>query len=98
MTAWMDAAIEGVTMSLTNFRVTCSRCLSAALALFVLAPLGSSPTLAEPGFGGPSFRKGLWRFVRTVEVGHSSGRHKLLEREMIRCVDPTVGMKAIFST
>src|SRR4051812_40162232 len=100
MTAYrMDAAIEGVTMSKTKVRVTFSRCLSAALALVVLAPLGSAPALAQDGFGGPTFRKGLWKFVRTLElVGHSRGRQKLLEREMIRCVDPTIGMKAIFSS
>src|SRR4051812_24337075 len=94
----LDAVIERVTMSMSNVRASFSRSLSAALALLVLAPLGSASALAEHGFGGPSFRKGLWRFVRTVEVGHSSRRQKLLEREMIRCVDPTVGMRAIFSS
>jgi hypothetical protein len=69
------------------------------IALMVSAPLLSSQALAEDGFGGPTFRKGLWKFVRTLEiVTHSSGHQKLLEREMTRCVDPTMAMKATFAS
>ena len=54
---------------------------------------------AEEAFGGPTFRKGLWRFVRTLEIVKPQNvRQKLLEREMTRCVDPTHAMKATFST
>ena len=43
--------------------------------------------------------KGLWRFVRTLEIVKPQNvRQKLLEREMTRCVDPTHAMKATFST
>jgi len=70
------------------------------IALTISAPLLSSQAFAEEGFGGPSFRKGLWKFVRTLEiVSHSSnGRQKLIEREMTRCVDPTMAMKATFAS
>jgi len=75
------------------------RSLSLVIALTVSAPLLSSHALAEDGFGGPTFRKGLWKFVRTLEiVTQSNSRQKLIEREMTRCVDPTIAMKATFSS
>jgi hypothetical protein len=78
---------------------TFAQWLSVALAVVVSAPLLSSHALAEGGFGGPTFRKGLWKFVRTLEiVTQSSGSQKLLEREMTRCVDPTHAMKATFAS
>jgi hypothetical protein len=61
--------------------------------------LASHSAAAEENFSGPTFRKGMWRFVRTLEIGTSSSvRQKLLEREMTRCVDPTQAMKATFSS
>ena len=70
-------------------------CLAVALSAAV--PL-SSQAKAE-GFEGPSFRKGMWHFVRTLElVAHQKTKYRLLEREMTRCVDPTVAMKATFSS
>ncbi|QWG16191.1 hypothetical protein KMZ68_14190 [Bradyrhizobium sediminis] len=40
----------------------------------------------------------MWHFVRTLELVVSSKiRHKLLAREMTRCVDPTQAMKVTFS-
>ena len=67
-----------------------ARSLSLVIVLTISAPLLSSQAFAEEGFGGPSFRKGLWKFVRTLEiVSHSSGRQKLLEREMTRPGDAT---------
>jgi hypothetical protein len=76
-----------------------ARSLSLVIALAISAPLLSSQAFAEEGFGGPSFRKGLWKFVRTLEiVTHSNSRQKLLEREMTRCVDPTEAMKATFAS
>jgi hypothetical protein len=68
------------------------RCLCVAIALIAVG-LVPSQSKAE-GFEGPSFRKGLWHFVRTLElVAHRKNRHRVLEREMTRCVDPTVAMK-----
>ena len=77
--------------------LTCS--LSVVMTFFLAAPLLSSQAQAEESFVGPTFRKGLWRFVRTLEIVNPQNvRQKLLEREMTRCVDPTHAMKATFST
>src|SRR5260370_15146706 len=75
------------------------RCLLVMIASFVAALALLPEAHADEGFGGPTFRKGMWRFVRTLEiVTHSNVRHKLFEREMTRCVDPTQAMKATFSS
>ena len=77
--------------------LVCSLCV--VFALILSAPSLSSQAQAGEAFGGPTFRKGLWRFVRTVEIVEPQNvRHKLLEREMTRCVDPTQAMKATFSS
>ena len=76
-----------------------ARCLAIGIALILAAPLLSRQALAEEAFGGPTFRKGLWRFVRTLEIVKPQDvRQKLLERQMTRCVDPTHAMKATFSS
>jgi hypothetical protein len=78
---------------------TLVRSLCVAFALILCAPSLSSQAQAGEAFGGRTFRKGLWRFVRTLEsVKPQDVRHKLLEQEMTRCVDPTQAMKAIFSS
>lgn len=54
-------------------------------------------TQAQP----PSFRKGLWRFIRTLDVVRNSNKnvkYRVVDREVTRCVDPTNAMKATFST
>jgi hypothetical protein len=67
--------------------------------LIALIMVGSSSSHAEEKFEGPSFRKGLWHFVRTLElVTQRKTKYRLLEREVTRCVDPTVAMKATFSS
>jgi hypothetical protein len=56
---------------------------------------------ADGSFGGPSFRKGLWRFVRTLDIVRNANKnvkYRLVDREMTRCVDPTQAMKATFSS
>jgi hypothetical protein len=70
-----------------------------AIASMTLAiGLGSSETRAD-GFDGPSFRKGVWHFVRTLDlVFGENHRRRLLDREMTRCVDPTRAMKATFAS
>jgi hypothetical protein len=48
----------------------------------------------------PSFRKGLWRFIRTLDIVRNSNKnvkYRVVDREMTRCVDPTQAMKATFS-
>jgi hypothetical protein len=76
-----------------------AHCLRFTVASFIAALVLVPRAQAEEEFGGPTFRKGMWRFVRTLEiVTHSNVRQKLMEREMTRCVDPTVAMKATFSS
>ncbi|WGS22781.1 MULTISPECIES: hypothetical protein [unclassified Bradyrhizobium] len=73
-----------------------SLCATIAFSVSLLASHGAA---ADESFGGPTFRKGMWRFVRTLEIVTSSNvRQKLLEREMTRCVDPTQAMKATFAS
>src|SRR4029078_4565541 len=56
----------------------------------------------------PSFRKGLWRFIRTLDIVRNSNKNvkyrvgdremtRCVDREMPGCVDPTHAMKATFS-
>ena len=49
----------------------------------------------------PSFRKGLWRFIRTLDVVRNANKnikYRVVDKEMTRCVDPTQAMKATFSS
>src|SRR5258708_13313300 len=69
-----------------------------AIALFAVGPL-TSQARADDGFSGPSFRKGLWHFLRTLDViAHRKNKHRVLEREATRCVVPTVAIKATFAS
>lgn len=73
------------------------RCFCAGLALLAVGAL-SSQAHAET-FEGPSFRKGMWHFVRTLDlVPNRKNKQRLLAREATRCVDPTLAMKATFSS
>src|SRR5438105_6901075 len=82
---------------LTNLKSSVG-CFFVLIAMIMIGAV-SSPATAEEGFSGPSFRKGLWHFVRTLElVAHRKTKYRLQEREMTRCVDPTVAMKATFSS
>jgi hypothetical protein len=68
-----------------------------AIAMIAVGPVSSQARADD--FNGPSFRKGMWHFVRTLDlVVQRKTKHRLLEREMTRCVDPTVAMKATFSS
>ena len=73
-----------------------SLCTIVALSVTLLAFQAAA---AEEHFDAPTFRKGMWRFVRTLEiVTHSNVRQKVFKREMTRCVDPTLAMRATFSS
>ena len=73
-------------------------CLCVLVSLIMAAAI-SSPASAQDGSEAPSFRKGLWHFVRTLDlVAHRKNKHRVLEREATRCVDPTVAMKATFAS
>ena len=69
------------------------------LAVAMIA-VGWIPTQSKAEeFNGPSFRKGMWHFVRTLDlIAHRKNKHRVLEREATRCVDPTVSMKATFAS
>jgi hypothetical protein len=49
-------------------------------------------------FGGPTFRKGMWHFVRTLELFGNTRRGQRVSQETTRCVDPTFAMKATFAS
>ena len=76
-------------------------CWIYLLVVSILAGLLlASPAQAEDSFEGPSFRKGLWHFVRTLDVVQNANKnvkYRLQEREATRCVDPTLAMKGTFS-
>lgn len=77
------------------------RCVGAALGMTVIlsATAYAGADNGPDSFKGPTFRKGMWRFVRTLELVVSEKLHqRLMEREMTRCVDPTVSMKQTFSS
>ena len=59
------------------------------------AAAASSHAQAEP-FDGPRFRKGLWRFERTLEF--PLHRYVVRQEEVTRCVDPTNAMKGTFAS
>lgn len=67
---------------------------SAILLAAIVATTAAVPAArADPSFDGPTFRKGLWRFVRTLEVaGH------VRTGDVTRCVDPTNAMRGTFSS
>lgn len=61
----------------------------------------AQPAQADQSFSGPSFRKGLWRFIRTLDVVKSANKnfkYRVVNAETTRCVDPTFAMKATFSS
>ena len=59
------------------------------------------PGEGDQSFSGPSFRKGLWRFVRTLDVVRTANKnfkYRVVNAETTRCVDPTHAMKATFAS
>ena len=79
---------------LTHLRVLIP-CLSFVTALIIASPI--TQTRADP-FEGPSFRRGMWHFVRTVDLLHEKTKQRLLRRELTQCVDPTHAMIATFAS
>jgi hypothetical protein len=68
-------------------------CLFSVAALLAI----DTPAQAET-FEGPSFKRGMWHFVRTLDLIGQKTKRRIMEREMTRCVDPTHSMKATFSS
>ena len=69
----------------------------AILSTIALLMIGILPAQAD-SFDGPSFKKGMWHFVRTLDLIGQKTKRRIMEREMTRCVDPTHAMKATFSS
>lgn len=67
-------------------------CLVAVATLLTIETSARAET-----FEGPSFKRGMWHFVRTLDLVGKTKR-RIMEREMTRCVDPTHAMKATFSS
>jgi hypothetical protein len=85
-----------ITCDCSTITKLCLRFFSAVIALSLVGWL--SPAKADD-FEGPSFRKGLWHFVRTLDfVAQRNTRHRIFEREQTACVDPTHAMKATFAS
>jgi hypothetical protein len=80
-------------------RVFFCACAAVGMTMILSATAFAGQEGGSDSFGGPTFRKGMWRFVRTLElvVGEKI-RRRLFEREMVRCVDPTQSMKLTFSS
>lgn len=74
------------------------RMLLALAAAFALLATSS----ASFAYDGPTFRGGLWKFERTLETdGKPNDRLQTsglsIDRQMTRCVNPTLELKAEFT-
>jgi hypothetical protein len=69
------------------------RFTGGVLLVALACAVASSPVLAEAPFDGPKFKRGLWRFDRTLAYPDT-----VRSREITRCVDPTNAMKGIFTS
>jgi hypothetical protein len=73
--------------------------IALAIAVVVMGyGMAASAVVKAEEFTGPSFRKGMWQFERTLEYSGPSLQppHILGRQEMTRCVDPTEAMKETF--
>jgi hypothetical protein len=97
---------DGIACSLLTFLIIATPPLKAHAQTSLSSGLQTDQEAAVQAqggqsFNGPSFRKGLWRFVRTLDVVRNSNKnvkYRIVSREMTRCVDPTQAMKATFSS
>lgn len=71
----------------------------STIAAILLVVSASQSLAANEAFDGPSFKRGRWHFVRTMDlVVGKTFRQRLYTRELTACVDPTVAMKGTFSS
>jgi len=72
--------------------------LRAAVGAAILIALSANASIADNS-DRPQFRRGLWRFDRTIVHlrGQPSDNSVLSKVELTRCVDPNVAMREIFS-
>jgi len=96
----------GIAGSLLALMIVSMPSLTVHAQTPVLQPANGRATAVQPGqndqsFSGPSFRKGLWRFIRTLDVvktANKNFKYRVVNAETTRCVDPTYAMKATFSS
>jgi hypothetical protein len=72
-------------------------------AVLAIAAIYALSATSSEGFSydGPTLRRGLWKFERTLETnGKPTDRRQtdglLIDRHITRCVDPTKALKAEF--
>jgi hypothetical protein len=61
-----------------------------------------APSAAGSGYDGPTLRRGLWKFERTLETdGKPTDKLETnglpIDRQMTRCADPTEALRAEFT-
>jgi hypothetical protein len=73
------------------------RTAAAVIALGLISPITQAKA---DEVESPSFRKGLWHFQRIIErIREAPHPNQLLvQEEMTRCVNPSLAMKAIFTS
>lgn len=83
-----------------GFSVRFSRLLlRCCLAIMLIAAVSFGILAEANAFDGPSFRRGEWRFIRTLDYVLSRNvKQRVSERVMTRCVDPTESMKGTFAS
>ena len=69
---------------------------TSLMGLSIAVFFSVSSGFASEAFEGPTFRKGMWHFTRTIELAHV--RERVSRRESTACVDPTLAMKGIWDS
>src|SRR5204863_134848 len=90
------------TMRITARLMNGTRRRSAVMIATIAMAVSASTLSAAQAHDWPKFRKGMWRFERTLEIGGQyvilpAASRLLWKREMTRCVDPSEAMKESFS-
>src|SRR4051794_22212530 len=88
------------------------RVLAAIVAVPLFSPQAQAQDTSNPPPGPetqqvqptqkphPSFRQGLWRFVRTLDIvktANKNVKYRVVDEQTTRCVDPTQAMKTTFA-
>src|SRR6201988_761548 len=72
--------------------------MCAALVDGLATPSPSNANTQTPQVSIPSFRMGMWYFVRTLYGIQRASGMLLSKQELTRCVNPTIAMRATFSS
>src|SRR5262249_41999068 len=86
-------------MSVSRFVRRVFALRGALIAIAATAITAGSSAAPTQSFDGPAFRKGMWHFERVIERNPATDATAILmRREMTRCVDPTLAMRATFAS